>query len=149
MLTLFSSCYPPSGLISGKCLPRIMEIQLYYIIIKFLTLIFYYVIICSQSFSSALMVELNILLKPQYGLGSIQIILFTCRFRFPFSNYVTTIGSCYQVELRNNHSCVENSMKHHCPICYEVCNFFILFVGALSWDILTTFFVPTVPFWLY
>ncbi|XP_021608634.1 E3 ubiquitin-protein ligase MIEL1 isoform X2 [Manihot esculenta] len=28
-------------------------------------------------------------------------------------------GSCYQVELRNNHSCVENSMKHHCPICYE------------------------------
>lgn len=34
-----------------------MEIQLYYIIIKFLTLIFYYVIICSQSLSSALMVE--------------------------------------------------------------------------------------------
>ncbi|OIT30965.1 PREDICTED: E3 ubiquitin-protein ligase MIEL1-like [Nicotiana attenuata] len=28
-------------------------------------------------------------------------------------------GSCYSVSLRNNHSCVENSMRHHCPICYE------------------------------
>ncbi|KAL2459236.1 CHY-type/CTCHY-type/RING-type Zinc finger protein [Forsythia ovata] len=28
-------------------------------------------------------------------------------------------GSCYSVGLRNNHSCVENSMRHHCPICYE------------------------------
>ncbi|KAH0470959.1 hypothetical protein IEQ34_000682 [Dendrobium chrysotoxum] len=28
-------------------------------------------------------------------------------------------GSCYSVHLRNKHSCVENSMKHHCPICYE------------------------------
>ncbi|XP_002520677.2 E3 ubiquitin-protein ligase MIEL1 isoform X1 [Ricinus communis] len=28
-------------------------------------------------------------------------------------------GSCYQVELRNNHSCVENSMKNCCPVCYE------------------------------
>ncbi|KAK1395130.1 E3 ubiquitin-protein ligase MIEL1 [Heracleum sosnowskyi] len=28
-------------------------------------------------------------------------------------------GSCYSVGLRNNHSCVENSMHHHCPICYE------------------------------
>lgn len=30
-------------------------------------------------------------------------------------------GSCYSVALRNNHMCVENSMHHHCPICYEVC----------------------------
>lgn len=29
-------------------------------------------------------------------------------------------GSCYSVALRDNHLCVENSMRHHCPICYEV-----------------------------
>ncbi|KAL8142811.1 hypothetical protein V2J09_015843 [Rumex salicifolius] len=28
-------------------------------------------------------------------------------------------GSCYSVHLLDNHSCVENSMHHHCPICYE------------------------------
>ncbi|KAK9052810.1 hypothetical protein SSX86_029440 [Deinandra increscens subsp. villosa] len=28
-------------------------------------------------------------------------------------------GTCYSIKLRNNHSCVENSMHHHCPICYE------------------------------
>ncbi|XP_019075740.1 E3 ubiquitin-protein ligase MIEL1 isoform X6 [Vitis vinifera] len=28
-------------------------------------------------------------------------------------------GCCYSVGLRDNHSCVENSMRHHCPICYE------------------------------
>ncbi|XP_071937818.1 E3 ubiquitin-protein ligase MIEL1 isoform X3 [Coffea arabica] len=28
-------------------------------------------------------------------------------------------GSCYSVGLRDNHLCVENSMRHHCPICYE------------------------------
>ncbi|XP_042516817.1 E3 ubiquitin-protein ligase MIEL1-like isoform X1 [Macadamia integrifolia] len=28
-------------------------------------------------------------------------------------------GSCYAVSLRDNHLCVENSMRHHCPICYE------------------------------
>ncbi|XP_022979906.1 E3 ubiquitin-protein ligase MIEL1-like [Cucurbita pepo subsp. pepo] len=28
-------------------------------------------------------------------------------------------GSCYSVNLRDNHSCIENSMQHHCPICYE------------------------------
>eukprot|EP00268_Persea_americana_P040842 TRINITY_DN4062_c0_g2_i2.p1 TRINITY_DN4062_c0_g2~~TRINITY_DN4062_c0_g2_i2.p1 ORF type:complete len:263 (+),score=12.57 TRINITY_DN4062_c0_g2_i2:83-871(+) len=28
-------------------------------------------------------------------------------------------GSCYSVDLLGNHSCVENSMRHHCPICYE------------------------------
>ncbi|XP_024960987.1 E3 ubiquitin-protein ligase MIEL1-like isoform X1 [Cynara cardunculus var. scolymus] len=28
-------------------------------------------------------------------------------------------GSCYSLSLRDNHSCVENSMRHHCPICYE------------------------------
>ncbi|KAF2287677.1 hypothetical protein GH714_002280 [Hevea brasiliensis] len=27
--------------------------------------------------------------------------------------------SCYSISLRGNHSCVENSMRHHCPICYE------------------------------
>ncbi|CAN0919990.1 E3 ubiquitin-protein ligase MIEL1 [Linum grandiflorum] len=37
-------------------------------------------------------------------------------------------GSCYQMNLRNNHSCVENSMKNYCPICYEVIllNFYVL-----------------------
>uniref|UniRef100_A0A1D1Y8T3 RING finger and CHY zinc finger domain-containing protein 1 n=1 Tax=Anthurium amnicola TaxID=1678845 RepID=A0A1D1Y8T3_9ARAE len=28
-------------------------------------------------------------------------------------------GACYSIELRDKHSCVENSMRHHCPICYE------------------------------
>ncbi|KAG5101307.1 hypothetical protein JHK84_046276 [Glycine max] len=28
-------------------------------------------------------------------------------------------GSCYAVGLHDNHLCVENSMRHHCPICYE------------------------------
>ncbi|PQM35032.1 E3 ubiquitin-protein ligase MIEL1 [Prunus yedoensis var. nudiflora] len=28
-------------------------------------------------------------------------------------------GSCYVVSLRDNHLCVENSMKNHCPVCYE------------------------------
>ncbi|CAA7398456.1 unnamed protein product [Spirodela intermedia] len=28
-------------------------------------------------------------------------------------------GACYSTELRDKHSCVENSMRHHCPICYE------------------------------
>ncbi|KAJ6723483.1 ZINC FINGER (C3HC4-TYPE RING FINGER) FAMILY PROTEIN [Salix koriyanagi] len=28
-------------------------------------------------------------------------------------------GSCYVIEMRGNHSCVENSMKDYCPICYE------------------------------
>lgn len=28
-------------------------------------------------------------------------------------------GSCYSLSLLNNHSCVENSMRHHCPICFE------------------------------
>ncbi|XP_057964814.1 E3 ubiquitin-protein ligase MIEL1 isoform X1 [Malania oleifera] len=31
----------------------------------------------------------------------------------------TVKRSCYAVSLRNNHFCVENSMKDHCPICYE------------------------------
>lgn len=33
--------------------------------------------------------------------------------------HCTKCGSCYAVSLRDNHCCVENSMKHHCPICYE------------------------------
>nr|KJB23197.1 hypothetical protein B456_004G086200 [Gossypium raimondii] len=28
-------------------------------------------------------------------------------------------GSCYRVDLRDNHFCVENSMKSYCPICFE------------------------------
>ncbi|KAJ9549499.1 hypothetical protein OSB04_022042 [Centaurea solstitialis] len=28
-------------------------------------------------------------------------------------------GSCYSLSLRDKHTCVENSMRHHCPICYE------------------------------
>ncbi|KAF5738679.1 hypothetical protein HS088_TW13G01580 [Tripterygium wilfordii] len=28
-------------------------------------------------------------------------------------------GSCYSISLWDNHRCVENSMRHHCPICYE------------------------------
>ncbi|KAF7818241.1 E3 ubiquitin-protein ligase MIEL1 [Senna tora] len=28
-------------------------------------------------------------------------------------------GSCYSISLQNNHQCVENSMKNHCPVCYE------------------------------
>ncbi|XP_039058242.1 E3 ubiquitin-protein ligase MIEL1-like isoform X2 [Hibiscus syriacus] len=28
-------------------------------------------------------------------------------------------GSCYSIALQGNHFCVENSMRHHCPICYE------------------------------
>ncbi|KAL9992912.1 putative transcription factor C2H2 family [Helianthus debilis subsp. tardiflorus] len=28
-------------------------------------------------------------------------------------------GSCYSIGLLDNHSCVENSMHNHCPICYE------------------------------
>ncbi|CAL9192052.1 unnamed protein product [Musa hybrid cultivar] len=28
-------------------------------------------------------------------------------------------GSCYSTELRDKHFCVENSMRHNCPICYE------------------------------
>ncbi|TYJ21757.1 hypothetical protein E1A91_A08G084100v1 [Gossypium mustelinum] len=29
-------------------------------------------------------------------------------------------GSCYMVDLRDNHFCVENSMKSYCPICFEI-----------------------------
>ncbi|KAJ1699443.1 hypothetical protein LUZ63_007955 [Rhynchospora breviuscula] len=28
-------------------------------------------------------------------------------------------GSCYSIGLRDKHSCVENSMRNYCPICYE------------------------------
>lgn len=28
-------------------------------------------------------------------------------------------ASCYSVDLRGNHLCIENSMKNQCPICYE------------------------------
>ncbi|KAL9250889.1 E3 ubiquitin-protein ligase MIEL1-like protein [Drosera capensis] len=32
---------------------------------------------------------------------------------------VGSAGSCYVNGLQANHSCVENSMRHHCPICFE------------------------------
>ncbi|KAL5701432.1 RING-type E3 ubiquitin transferase [Ranunculus cassubicifolius] len=28
-------------------------------------------------------------------------------------------GSCYSIALRDNHSCLENSMQNECPVCYE------------------------------
>ncbi|XP_038680803.1 E3 ubiquitin-protein ligase MIEL1 [Tripterygium wilfordii] len=28
-------------------------------------------------------------------------------------------GACYMVGLRDNHSCLENSMRNYCPVCYE------------------------------
>ncbi|KAL8143100.1 hypothetical protein V2J09_016132, partial [Rumex salicifolius] len=35
-------------------------------------------------------------------------------------------GSCYSIGLRDNHSCVENSMKNCCPICYEMLSYTVL-----------------------
>lgn len=32
----------------------------------------------------------------------------------------TNTGSCFDVKLRDNHTCIGNSLKNHCPICYEV-----------------------------
>lgn len=40
---------------------------------------------------------------------------------------VKCTDACYSMELRDKHSCVENSMRHHCPICYEVCVYDALF----------------------
>ncbi|KAG6527492.1 hypothetical protein ZIOFF_009595 [Zingiber officinale] len=39
----------------------------------------------------------------------------------PVSNSLSIcyVGSCYSNSLLNKHSCVENSMRHHCSICYE------------------------------
>ncbi|KAK4407053.1 E3 ubiquitin-protein ligase MIEL1, partial [Sesamum angolense] len=34
-------------------------------------------------------------------------------------NILSVAGSCYSIGLRDNHLCVEDSMKSHCPICYE------------------------------
>lgn len=66
---------------------------------------------------------------------------------FPFSSlffwiisfliriFTPLIGSCYSVSLRDNHLCVENSMRHHCPICYEVCFLCASFVywNRIAW----------------
>lgn len=30
-------------------------------------------------------------------------------------------GACYSTGLRDKHSCIENSTKNSCPVCYEVC----------------------------
>lgn len=43
------------------------------------------------------------------------------RISSPLLIFCKNSGSCYSVALRDNHLCVENSMRHHCPICYEVC----------------------------
>uniref|UniRef100_A0A0R0GZE7 RING-type domain-containing protein n=1 Tax=Glycine max TaxID=3847 RepID=A0A0R0GZE7_SOYBN len=34
-------------------------------------------------------------------------------------SHCSKCGCCYSNTLRDNHLCVENSMRHHCPICYE------------------------------
>ncbi|WVZ13085.1 hypothetical protein V8G54_017615 [Vigna mungo] len=45
---------------------------------------------------------------------------FVTKSAFDFcSNELCSTGSCYSIGLRDNHLCVENSMRHHCPICYE------------------------------
>ncbi|KAL3812822.1 hypothetical protein ACJIZ3_014090 [Penstemon smallii] len=41
-------------------------------------------------------------------------------------------GSCYSTTLRNNHLCVENSMRHHCPICYEVSSLLLYLFDSLK-----------------
>ncbi|KAK6940925.1 RCHY1, zinc-ribbon [Dillenia turbinata] len=38
---------------------------------------------------------------------------------FSVVNSCKSTGSCYSVDLLDNHLCVENSMKNCCPICYE------------------------------
>ncbi|KAJ6880061.1 hypothetical protein NC652_033412 [Populus alba x Populus x berolinensis] len=38
---------------------------------------------------------------------------------FIFSNDLKCAGSCYAIDMCDNHSCVENSMKNYCPVCYE------------------------------
>jgi predicted RNA-binding Zn-ribbon protein involved in translation (DUF1610 family) len=38
-------------------------------------------------------------------------------------------GSCYATSLLDNHLCVENSMRHHCPICYEV----VIIIALIVW----------------
>uniref|UniRef100_A0A803NBK9 Uncharacterized protein n=1 Tax=Chenopodium quinoa TaxID=63459 RepID=A0A803NBK9_CHEQI len=42
--------------------------------------------------------------------------LIKCSFTVMIAGFA---GSCYSVALRDNHLCIENSMRHHCPICYE------------------------------
>ena len=59
---------------------------------------------------------------------------FLLKYIFPNQNIFSTInvckitGCCYSKSLRDNHLCVENSMRHHCPICYEVCFLCALFL---------------------
>lgn len=50
--------------------------------------------------------------------------LYTHNISFSCLLMVESAGSCYAISLRDNHACVEDSMKSHCPICYEVwsCN---------------------------
>ncbi|CAK7348246.1 unnamed protein product [Dovyalis caffra] len=53
-------------------------------------------------------------LEPEFGKAGVPI-----GHCFLFSNDFKRTGSCYQVVLRDNHSCVENAMKNYCPVCYE------------------------------
>lgn len=64
--------------------------------------------------------------------------------------FTPLIGSCYSVCLRDNHLCVENSMRHHCPICYEVCSSCVLHlcIEIELLDVLTYNGIFVVSFWL-
>lgn len=60
-------------------------------------------------------------------------------------------GSCYSTPLRDNHTCVENSMKSYCPICWEVCTSRThLYSGRynLKCSLLTILLMLAVSFWL-
>ena len=62
----------------------------------------------------------NVLLKTMWVKLSVFAVLDSLYHLLTFSAIVFLKGSCYSVNLRDNHSCIENSMQHHCPICYEV-----------------------------
>lgn len=53
------------------------------------------------------------MLQSQFGWSTLILLI-------PFAFGCDT-GSCYSVNLRDKHCCIENSMKNNCPICYEVC----------------------------
>uniref|UniRef100_A0A803MSU0 Uncharacterized protein n=1 Tax=Chenopodium quinoa TaxID=63459 RepID=A0A803MSU0_CHEQI len=52
-----------------------------------------------------------------------QVVCAVCEFEQPVAKVCCScgvnMGSCYTVSLRDNHECVEDSMKNSCPICYE------------------------------
>lgn len=63
------------------------------------------------------------------------------------------IGSCYSLGLRDNHPCIEDSMKNYCPVCYEVPTFqmcislavLVITRNAIFWHLL---YLLIVSFWL-